>query len=325
MSSEKIDLTLFVPGLNHFSKMQPPMPILQGLLSRADKGKSAKGGLERELFALFNLLVPQGAELPVGSLTYEFDSGEPADGIVLRADPIYCQASRDQVVVVATSLDLSMDEAQQMVTDLNRLFVEDGWEFTAVTPQRWYLRMPNAGQLRSTPLSQILGKDIHQYLPSSDAHPTLHRSLSEVEMLLHSNFANQQRLNNRQPPVTNLWLWGAGEMPELPTCDYAQVWSDDVLPMALAKKVGIPRCDLPKEGGAWLEQAITTGRHLVVITNLDDPVWFEESWVAPLAKALSSGEINSIQLQPGNGRYYQISRRSQRRWWRCRKSLESML
>ena len=289
MSSNKIDLTLFVPALAAFAEIRPPMPVLQGALSRADKGRAAKGGVERELFALFNLLIAKGAELPVAQLTYALDGGEPIDGTILRADPIYCQAGRDQVIVVASSLDLSMDEAQQMVADLNRLFAEDGWRFIAPTPQRWYLQMPDAQQIKSTALSQILGKNIHHLLPSSNAHPALHRSLSEIEMLLHSNFANQQRLVNRQAPATNLWLWGGAELPEMPKCDYAQVWSDDVLALALAKQAGVPRCDLPADGEAWISQAVTAGQHLVAITSLDDPLWLEEVWLAPLIKALAEG------------------------------------
>jgi len=323
--SEKIDLTLFVPGLSHLASLQPPMPVLQRLLSRADKGRAAKGGLERELFALFNQLVPANSELPVAAITYELDTGEPADGAILRADPIYCQAGRDQVILMAASLDLSMDEAQQMVADLNRLFAEDGWQFIAATPQRWYLRMPNAEKLKATSISQVMGRDIHKLLPSSEADSTLHRSLSEIEMLLHSNFANQQRLNNRQAPVTNLWLWGGGSLPTKPVSDYAQVWSSDALALGLAKQAGVPRCDIPTDGTTWLEQAVTAGKHLVTLTSVEDPIWFEEHWVVPIAEALTSGKLNSIQLQPGNGRYYQISRRSQRRWWRRSQSLSSLL
>lgn len=325
MAADKIDLTLYVPGLAASVQTEPPMPLLQRMLSRASQGKSVKGGDERELFALFNLLIPPESPLPVAALTYFLDSGESADGALLRADPIYCQASRDQVIMVATSLDLSMDEAQQMVAELNRLFAEDDWHFIAATPQRWYLRMPNAAQLKAAPLSQVLGKDIHQYLPYLSGVETLHRSLTEVEMLLHANQANQQRQVQQQLPVTNLWLWGAGELPPRPESDFCQVWSADALALGLAKYAGVPRTEAPVDATTWLQQLATPGRHLVVLPGLTEPLAFESQWIGPLAEALVTGRLNSLRLQPGNGRYYHISRHTQRRWWRRSKPLASLL
>ncbi len=325
MSKKTSHLTLYIPGLHHFAKLQPPMPLLQRLLSRADKGKAAKGGIERELFSLFNLLIPAKAELPIAALTYELDTGEPAPANLLRADPVHCQASRDQVIMVASSLDLTLDEAQKMTADLNWLFAEDGWEFIAATPQRWYLRLPKRMKVKSRPLSQVLGKDIHKLLPECEGQTTFHRSLSEIEMLLHSNFSNQQRLQHRQLPVSTLWLWGGGELPAKPACDFVQVWSGDALALGLAKYAGIPRSDIPASGADWLQQQVTPGHHLVVIPTLEDPIWFEEQWITPLSDALSSGKLASIELLPGNGHIYQFSRRIQSRWWRRSRPLASLL
>ena len=325
MAAEKIDLTLCVPGLSAIAKAGITMPLLQRMLSRAGKVKSARGGEERLLFALFDFSIPAKSPLPIAPLTYYLDCGEPATGALLRADPVYCQASRNQVIMVAAGLDLSMDEAEQMVEELNGLFAEDGWCFTAATPQRWYLRMPGAAQLQAEPLSQVLGKDIHQYLPRLEGAETLHRSLTEIEMLLHANQANQQRQMQQQLPVTNLWLWGGGELPVPPVCDFVQVWSGDALALALAKYAGVPRTDAPEDAATWLQQQTTPGRHLLTLSSLENPLEFESQWMIPLAEALSSGRLNSLELQLGNGYGYRINKRSQRRWWRRTKPLGTLL
>ncbi len=325
MATTKIDLTLSVPNLHGVGPAELPMPVLQRMLSRAKQGRAGQGDDERVLFALFNILIPKDAELPVAAITYALDSGEYPTSALMRADPIHCQAGNDQIVMMASSLDLDMQEAQQMVAELNKLFAEDDWEFIALTPQRWYLRMPQIDQFSSTPLSHVMGQNIHPYLPQHSGVSSLHRSLAEIEMLLHGNFSNQQRPANDQLPVTGLWLWGAGELPQKPVVDFSQVWSGDALALGLAKFAGIPRCDKPEDATSWLQQLSTPGHHFITLPDIEDPMAFEQQWLEPLNNAIVQGQLNSLQLLPGNGRYYQINKRSQRRWWRRSKTLKSLL
>ncbi len=218
--------------------------------------------------------------------------------------------------MLANDLDLGRDEAQQMIAELNRFFAEDGWEFSAPTPQRWYLHVTHAVDLDTTPISQALGKDIRTLLPRSAQGAPWHRAMTEMEMLLHASPANQERPRQGKMPVTTLWLWGAGEPPPPPKTEWAQVWSDDVLALALAKFVQAPRCAAPASAAQWLEQAVTPGRHLIVLAPAQDATHLERDWFAPLATALKAGRLSALTLRLNNQHAYRITRGMLRRWWR---------
>jgi len=327
MKTPKLDLTLLIPGfLRPELALSCPLHKLERMLSRADHHKLSGTALEQRLFELFNIPFTDGQQLPVAPITYALDSGEASNDYWLRADPVYCQADRDKVVMLSHELGLAQDEARQMVTDLNRLFKEDGWQFFAPTPDRWYLKMPEASQLQTTLLSQAMGRDIHRLLPQSPQATVLHRAMSEMEMLLHSNFANQQRLANRQLPVTNLWLWGGGRMPAKPEeCQWAQVWSDDALALGLAKLARVSRCSAPGSLQQWLGQVVTPGNHLVVLPQAGDGHALNEHWFAPLLPAIKSGRLNSVGLWLGSNTRYHITRRNLGRWWRRNRTMKGFL
>ncbi|MEW5756929.1 MAG: hypothetical protein AB1810_11545 [Pseudomonadota bacterium] len=326
MTTPTLELTLCIPDfLRAELALAQELPLLQRLLSRSDRMEARTEGHERALFELFSIALPPQQELPVAALTYALEHGASADGILLRADPVYCRADQHKVVMLANDLDLAHDEAQQMIAELNRLFAEDGWEFSAPTPQHWYLRLPQAMELATTPVSQALGKDIRTLLPRSAQGAILHRALTEMEMLLHASPTNQQRRVAGKLPVTNLWLWGGGALPHVPKTEWAQVWSDDVLVLALAKFTQVPRCAAPGSAGQWLEQAVTTGKHLIVLAPTQDAAHTEREWFATLAAALKSGRLNALTLRLNNHHRYHITRGMLRRWWRRDRPLRSFV
>lgn len=320
------DLTWYIPDFLHAERaMTQELPVLQRLLSRSEPVATGAEGYERALFELFSMPLPLEQELPVAALTYALETGAPAAGPVLRADPVYCRADQHKVVMLANELDLARDEAQQMIAELNRLFAEDGWEFSAPTPQRWYLRVPRALDLITAPISQALGKDLRTLLPRSAQGAMWHRAMSEMEMLLHASPANQQRRAEGKLPVTNLWLWGAGALPPAPKTEWAQVWSDEVLALALAKFAQVPRCAAPISAGQWLEQAVTPGRHLIMLAPTQDAMHIERAWFAPLAAALKDGRLSALTLRLNHRQGYRITRGMLRRWWRRDRPLRSFV
>ncbi len=325
MNHVKKELTLLVPGFMHPEcVLASEQPTLPRLLSRADSKRCSAGHVDALVFELFSIPIVDG-ELPAASLTYALDCGDPGDDYLLRADPVYCQADRGRVVLLGREPGLTQDEADSMVADLNRLFVEDGWLFTAPHADRWYLKMADAEQIKTTPLALVMGNNIHDFLPRSPQSVELHRAMSEIEMLLHSNLANQQRLSNQQLPVNNVWIWGGGRLPAKPKTNWAQVWSDDSLVLATAKHADVPRCDCPKNASQWLQQAITPGHHLIALAAPDEVYQFDQLWFSPLAAALKSGQLDALTLWLDNGHQYTLTKKSLRRWWRRLREMKSFL
>ncbi len=319
------DLTLLIPGfMRPECVLASEQPTLSRLLSRADGVRCATNHLEQRILNLFSI---QGAHetLPVAPLTYLLDGGESSDEYLLRIDPIYCQPDRGRVVLMARELGLLQAEADSMIADLNRLFAEDGWQFIAPHPDRWYLKMPAAEQLKTTPLSSVMGHDIHNFLPQSPQGVALHRAMSEIEMLLHSNASNQQRIAAQQLPVNNVWIWGGGRLPAKPKTAWAQIWSDDSLVLAAAKHADLPRCESPETATQWLQQAITPGHHLIALAAPEEVYGYDQTWFAPLASALKSGQLNTLTLWLDNGYQYQITKKSLRRWWRKQRTMKQFL
>lgn len=325
MKEEKIDLTLLVPGLLRPELTESaPAPCLARMLSRAD-AEDCPAGLESLLFALFSIVIPDGQDLPVAPVTRLHDTGEADGGFWLRADPVYCQADRDRVVMIThEGLQLSQQEAQDLAGELNALFADDGWEFQASTPMRWYLRLPEAPAWRTTPLSAVMGRTVYPYLPQGPEVARLHRALTEIEMLLFASRVNQARRAQGLLPVTNLWLWGGGCQPARPETGWADVWSDDALALGLARLAGIPRCSAPADFRAWRAQVVAPGRHLVELPVAEDIAALEKHWFAPLALGLKSREISSLTLWAGGDRLYRLSSGKLRRWWRRARPLKEM-
>ncbi len=319
------DLTLLIPGfMRPECVLASEQPTLSRLLSRADVQRCASSHLEQWILNLFSIQ-SEHETLPAAPLTYALDGGEPGDEYLLRVDPIYCQPDRGRVVLMARELGLLQAEADSMVADLNHLFAEDGWQFIALHPDRWYLKMPAAEQLKTTPLSSVMGRNIHDFLPQSSQRVELHRAMSEIEMLLHSNASNQQRIAAQQLPVNNVWVWGGGRLPAKPKTSWAQIWSDDSLVLAAAKHADLPRCESPATATQWLQHAITPGHHLIALATPEEVYAYDQTWFSPLATALKSGQLNTLTLWLDNGYQYQVTTKNLRRWWRKQRTMKQFL
>lgn len=340
----KYSCTLVVPGLLELAPIDHELyrdeksqyKELELFLAKAKQKSHSRSGFERVLFELFGMTDSPDQVLPVAPISYLADTDNRVTGWCLRADPVHLTPDRDELMLSGPeTLSLAMSEAEHLATELNVLFKEDGWRIEAITPTRWYLHLPDDPKIKTTDLSHVRDRSISHFLPGGPKGKQWHRIMNEVQMVLHASEVNSERLGHGQHPVSSLWFWGGGELPEFSHSLWSQVWSDEALSLGLAQVTRTPRFSVPKNGKDWLAEVNSPGEHLIVCNDIQlkrqesgPDAWHEElrefgtKWLDPLLKALRTGDIDQLSLSLCDGRTYSLTNSRLKHWWRRRKPLE---
>jgi len=324
-----LTLTLVVPGVRDTSPSDAAArPLeLELLLTRAQR-MPVEAGIEQLLCQLFEVTLLPGADVPIAPATYALDHGEQPLDYCLRADPVHAVADRDVLRILDPhGLSIAPAEARGLVATLNAHFAQDGLQFIAPQPERWYLALPADPQMRTHPLAHIVGASLHDYLPFGESGKRWQGVLNEIQMLLHEHPINDAREARGELPINSVWFWGGGNVPSLAQKKWAQVWSDDVVALGLAKLSHVPRTGVPGSARAWLKAAITPGDHLLVLPAVTREALanMNADWFAPLYDALKNRRLQRLSLHPANGSAYRVDAAALKRWWIRRQPLDRFL
>ncbi|QDQ28840.1 hypothetical protein FNU76_22195 [Chitinimonas arctica] len=317
-------------GFNPLTEMA--LPGLASLLGRADRNQLGGQSAEQWLRGHF-----KAESAGAAALSRLVDLPAAAAGHWLRADPVHLRADRDRALLFDAGLfDISAAEAEQLLSALNSLYAADGFEFVMATPQRWYVRLPQAPDFHTTPLSVVTGQDIHPHLPGGPTALQWHRFLNEVQMLLYGHAVNDAREQAGKPPVNSVWLWGEGPEPTGLAKPCRSVRADDAQVQGLALAAGLPFRALPPAfdaSGADGELVLldTLGRSA---RQGDLYAWraelerLEAAWFQPLLAAWRAGSLPRVQMiLPGDEATLAASLGPAERWkiWRRPARLEECL
>jgi hypothetical protein len=275
------------------------LPNLEKLLGRGRSAYLKAVPLENHLCELFG--VKCAADAPIAPVSAAFDGLEA--GCWLRADPVHLRLQRDQMLLAGVMP--GVDEAARFCASLNDYFAGQGMEFFAPHPQRWYLRLDVLPRIRTTPLSEVLGRNVRSALPTGEDAARWHQLFNEIQMVLFAHPINQSREEFNEPMINSVWFWGGGRSSvPLLNNNHAYVSSDEVLVEMFAAAAGIPFAAWPKQ---W--EIGSPGKQLLVWTGLrsalqrgDLNAWrealqdFETGYAQPLLQALSSGKLAELQL-----------------------------
>ncbi len=341
-SPAKLHLTFYLPGLFSLQESNGAQAgsssALETLLSRAERiDRGFQRGYEEGLFALFDLVRQENSDLPVAAVTRMSDMGVIDNDWWLRADPVHLSLDRDRLILAgARKLDVTPQEANRLVAEIMEVFTADGWLLKAPHPERWYLKPTRAPKLTTSSLSQVIGRDIHGFLPRGPDDKAWHTILNEIQILLHTATVNVEREKEGKLPINSLWFWGSGRLPRIKPVTWTRVWSNEPISLSLAKLSGTPVGNLPHGFEAWRQQAGNTGEHLVVLDEAheatlynDAPRWqevllkLETDWMEPLLCELKSGAIDRMSLATDASASFTLTSRQARRWWHWRRPLAS--
>lgn len=196
---------------------------------------------EQAIFSLCGLELDTKQEYPVAALRYHFDVGSVENQVYCCADPIYLHADRQALRLFdPPQLGLSQAEADAVMASLNATYADEGWQFSAPTPDHWYLQLAEKPQLKTYSLSESKGYDITQFIPQGMDSKTWHLYMNEIQMLLHQHPVNEARQAAGKLPISSVWFWGMGQLPQLPTPRWTQVYHRDSFSGGLAKLQQIP-------------------------------------------------------------------------------------
>ncbi len=334
-------LQLLLPGLLGIAAIEsesndlPKLPALEALLARAELQVLPPRGFEALLFSLLGAEIPSEGDLPIAAVTRVLDLGIVDNDWWLRADPVHLSPQRDQLILSDSyALGLTQDEADRLAAEITEAYASDGWTLKAPRPSRWYLKLPRAPKVTTTPLPEVVGRDIHPYLPRGAEAKAWHTTLNEMQILLHTAKVNEARERAGKLPVNSLWFWGGGRLPRIKPVGWGGLWSAEPVSLALARLTETPSQSVPVGFDEWQRRVTHSGAHIVVLDSLRPAVLYrdadgwsqaiqelERDWFEPLFAALKEHTIESAAILTDSGQTFRLTSRHARRWWRRRKSL----
>lgn len=312
------------------------LPVLENMLSRGQSSFSRRSvgtglleGVLSERFGLASAGDAWSGDTPVAAISAAFD--RLGEGCWLRADPVSLHLDRSRMLLSVPQV--TSEEASICCRALNVHFAGQGMTFFTPHPQRWYIRLDALPNIRTTPLSQVIGGDVRGSLPTGEDATRWHSALNEIQMLLYSNPLNDVREARGELPINSVWLWGSGCTGDIALqANYDIVSSDEVLAEMFARSAGVAFA--PWEA-RW---QVKDGRQLLVWAGLrtalqrgDLAAWrealqeFEADYAKPLWRALRSGSIDriSVEVLVDEGvRQIELSRFDAWAFWRRTRALE---
>ncbi|MCX5749605.1 MAG: cofactor-independent phosphoglycerate mutase [Candidatus Saganbacteria bacterium] len=132
-------------------------------------------------------------------------------------------------------------EARKMVLELNSKLSSDEVKFYPGVSYRHLCVIKNGPrQAECTPPHDISGKNIGAYLPKGQGESLLNELMQRSIPFLQSSAVNKKRVKAGQKPATQIWLWGQGVKPSMPTYEQKyNVTGSVITAVDLIKGIGV--------------------------------------------------------------------------------------
>jgi hypothetical protein len=275
--------------------------------------KASDTYFERTLFSLFQF--DSNSQLPVAAIT-ALAGGLPANpGGWLRADPVEMVVDRGNAYCAgSTHLHITAVERAALQTLLNNFLREDGLQLHIIGNYEWCLQLSTKPNIITYTPSQIIGKQVRDYLPQGENAKKWQTLLTEIQMLLYESPVNRERASHGQPLISSLWFWGEGDLPKTKRlARWKQIWSKRLL----MKGLGIlTNTKVEEKLPANFDECLTlmdkSGEYLVDLMESQTPEEIKNHWLTPILMALDAKKLISVNLCLADGSLYNIRRRS---WW----------
>lgn len=149
-------------------------------------------------------------------------------GIILKDDEIAVRCNL--VTVVNDTMEdysaghISTKEADVLIKALNKELKTDYYKFVTGKSYRHLFIMkvdnPKAYlKIQTTPPHDILNKKIKSWLPRGKGSEVLLDLIEKSKTIFEKHLVNQVRIDLKENPATQIWLWGQGTKPNLPSFD----------------------------------------------------------------------------------------------------------
>ena len=155
------------------------------------------------------------APLEAANMGVELSSGQ----IAFRCNFVTLQNGQ---MIDYSAGHISTQEAAELIGALNKKLGSRDLQFHAGKSYRHLLIIQSSGKddllkIKSTPPHDILDKDIADYLPKGEGQDFLRGIMAKAHEVLAEHPVNKARAARQENSATDIWLWGQGKKPDLPT------------------------------------------------------------------------------------------------------------
>ncbi len=349
-----MNLSILLPGLlprtyedQGLDTQSGRFGVIESLIAKSKFEEIAVKGYDSTLCSLFGIISDTQHDLPLGAITRYALTGEKDGENWLCADPVHLHADVNQLYLTGSrSMNITMPEARALVDMCNSHFKDQGWHIEVYDPQHWHIALPRTESLKTFPLRELLGQPINAFLPTGEHGVSWHAVMNELQMLFHRADVNRQRKARAEQVINSLWLYGAGELPDVEHTPIGtvitDVWAEELVARGLCRLADNVLHSLPRNLDAVIEhgyaddtkeattQLVCLEELQQLAANDDFPQWqavmadLQESWFAPLLQALRAGDLDEARLYDCAGRCFSLHRRQLWYFWRRPKSLRSV-
>ena len=113
---------------------------------------------------------------------------------------------------------ISTQEARALIEDLDlKLGTKDVRFYPGISYRHLCVINGGARAACCTAPHDISGKKVTPYLPSGEGATLLNELMNKAVDVLRNCPVNKQRIKSGKKPATDIWLWGQGQKPSMPT------------------------------------------------------------------------------------------------------------
>ena len=302
---------------------------LVAFLAKADRKVVTQKSFHDVLASLFSL--SEIKPFPAAALSLLASNQYTEHGFWFHVDPVHLQADVDHAILRDThGLDLTLQESESLIEELNEHFKADGIRFLMVDKDSWFLNVSDHEKVSTTPLNEVISRNVYSFMPQGEDALFWKKFMNEVQMLMFQSQVNEQREQNNKLPVNGVWLWGEGALPDRTELQAMEVYSKHSLVKGLSALNNF-NCHTIADVKTFIEHISNQGNNLLVLDDLfnvtcygDVMEWqtsFNElyvSWLEPLLAWAMKNKIK-INLHACNGICYQIASHHRFRFFRIKK------
>jgi hypothetical protein len=230
-------------------------------------------------------------------------------------------------------LRLPADESTALAAEFQRVFHDSGFLLQPLDSGDFLLCGPQLPLAETPEPARSMGASVAHAQRAGAADPALRRLGAELEMWLHGHAVNDSRRRRGELPVTGLWLWGGGPMPEPHKArDSVLAGSSDIAfgrdayLQGLWATRGEKVFPLPEQLADLF--SYSQARRAALVTEIapmlhSNPTWtlfeagaqLDRSWIAPAVELLNQGRFAQLTIL-ANDRQLTVRARARLKLWR---------
>jgi len=234
---------------------------------------------------------------------------------IAAADPVFLEPRLDRLCLHALrGSGIPSSDLRPLFDHLQETLANDSRFGFARLGSNGYLRAEVPISTASVPSYVVDRREPGRFLPSGQ-HTAMHRNiLGEIEMALHDHEVNRRRMEEGQPPVNSLWLWGGGYAPERTTRPQPPLFADDPLITGYWESATAVSAEWP---GSFAQCAEASVRGFVAVTpERDQRAETLDRYLGELRELLRAGRVSRLVLLFRDGVRADVRRSQVLKFWR---------